>query len=49
MTGIDEAFAVLRAELTDLSLTLAIARDDMLTTPELIAKLDAEPCPEEKP
>jgi hypothetical protein len=46
VTRVDEAFAVVRAELAAASLAVAIARDNMLTTPELIAKLDVEPDPE---
>ncbi len=42
MNSVDTAFATLRAELAEVSLTIATARDDLLATPEPIAKLDAE-------
>ncbi len=42
MTSVDEAFATLRAELAEVSLAVAVARDELLTTPELVAEPDAE-------
>lgn len=46
--AIERAFETLRTELAAASLEIAVARDGLLTRDELVAKLDAEPDPEEK-
>ncbi len=41
-TRVEEAFATLWAELAEVSLAVAVARAELLTTPELVAEPDAE-------